>query len=47
MYFEFIEQYLMGEQSSLLAELADNCLGYVTDTNSERYLITKSKIRVL
>lgn len=42
MYFEFIETYLL---ENFLYDLADKMLEYVSNRESERYLIVKSKIR--
>jgi hypothetical protein len=39
-----IEQFLL---ENIIIEVADFALGYVKDKNSERYLITYARIRIL
>lgn len=43
LYFEFIDFLL----ENVLFGLADSCLAYITNRNTERYYFTLSKIRVL
>lgn len=43
LHFEFIDFLL----ENMFYDLADTTLGYVNDHNTERYLLTLSKIRVL
>ena len=43
LHFEFIDFLL----ENMLYDLADTTLGYINDHNTEKYLLTLSKIRVL